>query len=64
MNDDALQKNNTDFPSGTGSPYYMKMETFTALIKHIEVKNQTARFHVSKTSSLYNWNSFGIIKDL
>ena len=64
MNDDTRQKNNTDFPSGTGSPYYMKMETFTALIKHIEVKNQTARFHVSKTSSLYNWNSFGIIKDL
>ena len=39
MNDDALQKNNTDFPSGTGSPYYMKMETFSALIKHIEEKN-------------------------
>ena len=54
MNDDALQKNNTDFPSGTGSPYYMKMETFSALIKHIEEKNQSARFHVSKTLSLYN----------
>ena len=38
MNDDALQKNNKDFPSGTGSPYYMKMETFSALIKHIEKK--------------------------
>ena len=44
----------TDFPSGTGSPYYMKMETFSALIKHIEEKNQSARFHVSKTLSLYN----------
>ena len=38
MNDDALQKNNKDLPSETGSPYYMKMETFSALIKHIEKK--------------------------
>ena len=38
MNDDALQKNNTDFPSGAGWPYYMKIETFHALIKHIEKK--------------------------
>ena len=48
MNDDALQKNNKDFPSGTGSPYYMKMETFSALIKHIEEKTQSARFHCQK----------------
>ena len=53
-NDDALQMNNTDFPSGTGSPYYMKIETFCALIKHTEEKIQSSRFHVSKTSSLYN----------
>ena len=52
MNDDALQKNNTDFPSGAGWPYYMKIETFHALIKH-----------VPKTSSMYNWNSLGV-KDL
>ena len=45
MNHDALQKNNTDFPSGTGSPCYMKMETFSALIKHIEEKTLSARFH-------------------
>ena len=54
MNDDPLEKNNTDFPSGTDSPYYTKIETFCALIKHIEEKIQSARFHVSKTSSLYN----------
>ena len=65
INDDALEKNNTDFPSGTGSPYYMKMETFSALIKHIEEKQiQSARFHVLRTLSLYNWNSLGVIKDL
>ena len=54
MNDDTLQKNNTDFPSGAGSTYYMKIETFRALIKHIEEKIQSSRFHLSKTSSLYN----------
>ena len=54
MNDDTLQKNNTDFPSGAGSAYYMKIETFRALIKHIEKKIQSSRFHLSKTSSLYN----------
>ena len=64
MNDDALQKNNTDFPSGAGWPYYMKIETFHALIKHIKKKKiQTARLHVPKTSSMYNWNSLGV-KDL
>ena len=36
MKDDTLQRNNTGFPSGTGSPYYMQMSTFSALIKHIE----------------------------
>ena len=54
VNDDALQKNNTDFPSGTGLSCYLKIETFRALIKHIEKKIQSARFHLSKTSSLYN----------
>ena len=54
MNDDTLQKNNTDFPIGAGSTYYMKIETFRALIKGIEEKIQSSRFHLSKTSSLYN----------
>ena len=54
MNDDPLEKNNTDFPSGTDSPYYTKIETLRALIKHIEEKIQSERFHVSKTSSQYN----------
>ena len=36
MKDDTLQRNIADFPSGTGSPYYMQMPTFVALIKHIE----------------------------
>ena len=44
MNDNALQKNNTDFPSGTGSSYYMKMDTFSALIKHIEEKSKVQDF--------------------
>ena len=44
MNDNALQKNNTDFPSGTGSPYDMIMDTFSALIKHIEEKTKVQDF--------------------
>ena len=28
MNDDASQKNNTDFPSGTGSPYIHENRDF------------------------------------
>ena len=51
--DDTLQRNNTSFPSGTGSPYSMEMTTFSALIKHIGEKFRCLRFHVSKTSSLY-----------
>ena len=43
---------------------YMKIETFRDLIKHIEEKIQSARFHVSKTSSLYHLNFLGVIKDL
>ena len=31
MKDDTLQRNNTGFPSGTDSPYYMEMPTFSAL---------------------------------
>ena len=38
MKDDTLQKNNTGFPSGTGSSFYMEMPTFSALIKHIFLK--------------------------
>ena len=63
MKDGTLQKSNTGFPSETGSPYYMELPTFSALIKHIEKKIQSVRYHVSKTSSLNVWNSLGIIKD-
>ena len=67
MKDETLQKSNTGFPSETGSPYYMELPNFSALIKNIEKKKkkiQSARYHVSKTSSLNVWNSLGIIKDL
>ena len=40
MNDGDIQKNNTDFPSGIRSTYYMKMEIFSALIKHIGKKTK------------------------
>ena len=53
MKDNILQRNNTGFPSGTGSPYYMEMPSFVALIKHIGKKFQSVRFHESKASSLY-----------
>ena len=33
MKDDTLQKNNTGFPCGIGSPYYMEKLIFTVLIK-------------------------------
>ena len=64
MNDGAPQKNNTGFPSGTGSPCYMKIETFRVLIKHIEEEIESERLHLSKTSSLHNWKPLGVIKDL
>ena len=59
MNDDTRKKNNTDFPSGTGSPYYMKMEIFSALIKHIEKKNKVKdfmcqKFHLCTTETLWS----------
>ena len=63
MKDGTLQKSNTGFPSETGSPYYMELPTFSALIKHIEKKIQSVRYHVSKTSSLNVWNPLDIIKD-
>ena len=63
MKDDTLQRNNTGFRSSTGSPYYMEMPTFSGLIKHIEKKFQSVKFHMSKTSSLYVWNLLGVIKD-
>ena len=53
MKDETLQNNNTGFPSETGSPYYMEMTTFSALISQINKKIQSVRFHVSITSSLY-----------
>ena len=53
MKDYTCQRNNRGFPSGTGAPYYMEMPTFSALIKNIEKKIQSVRFHVPKTSSLY-----------
>ena len=53
MRDDTCQRKNTCFPSGTGAPYYMEMLSFSALIKNIEKKIQSVRFHVPKTSSLY-----------
>ena len=58
MNDGALQKNNTDFPSGAGWPYYMKIETFRALIKHIEKKYKVQDFmcqkrHLCTTETLW-----------
>ena len=52
MKDGTLQKSNTGFPSETGSPYYMELPTFSALIKQKEKKIQSVRYHVSKTSSL------------
>ena len=48
MKDDTLQRNNTGFPSGTAAPNYKVMPTFSALIKHIEKKIQSVRFHVPK----------------
>ena len=49
MRDDTCQRKNTCFPSGTGAPYYMEMLSFSALIKNIEKKIQSVRFHVQKT---------------
>ena len=40
MKDETLQKSNAGFPSGTGSPYYMELPTFSALIKNIEKKKK------------------------
>ena len=35
MKDHTLQRNNTGFPCGTGSSYYMEKLTFSALVKHL-----------------------------
>ena len=51
MKDDTLQRNNTGFPSGNGSSYYMEMPTFSALIKYIKKKFQSVRFHILKKNS-------------
>ena len=48
MKDDTIQRNNTGFPSGTGSPYYMEMSTFSALIKHIEKNSKVQDFMCQK----------------
>ena len=42
MKDDTLQRNNADFPCGTGSPYYMEKLTFSALSKHVFKKGRNA----------------------
>ena len=42
MKDDTLQRNNTGFPSGTGSLYCMEMPTFSALIKHTKKKKNAS----------------------
>ena len=63
LKDDTLKRNNADFPSGTGWPYYMQMLTFNVLAKYIEKKLGNVRFHVSKTSSLYVRNHFDVKKD-
>ena len=41
MKDETLQKSNTGFPSETGSPYYMELPNFSALIKNIEKKKKS-----------------------
>ena len=51
MKDGTLQRNNTGFPCGTGSPNYMEKLTVIALIKYIFKKLQAMRFCVPKTSS-------------
>ena len=35
-----FESNNTDFPNGTGSPYYLETLTFRALIKKIKKKRK------------------------
>ena len=47
MKDDTLQKSNTGFPSETGSPYYMELPTFSALIKNIEKKKKNPKCKIS-----------------
>ena len=42
MKDDTFQVNNTGFPCGTGSLYYMEKLTFSALIKHVFKKDCNA----------------------
>ena len=62
MKDDTLQRNTTGFTSGTVAPNYKEMPIFSALIKHVEKKIQSVRFHAPKTYSLHLWNQLGIIK--
>ena len=40
MKDGTLQRNNTSFPSGNGSPNYMEIATFSALMKHIDTEKK------------------------
>ena len=40
MKDDTLQRNNTDFSSGTGAQNYKKILTFNVLIKYVEKKSK------------------------
>ena len=40
MKDGTLQRNNTSFSSGNGSPNYMEIATFSALMKHIDTEKK------------------------
>ena len=46
MKDGTLQRNNTSFPSGNGSPNYMEIATFSALMKHIDTE-KNAKCNIS-----------------
>ena len=63
MKDGTLKRNNTGFLSGTGSPSYLEMTIFSALINYFDKRLQSVRFYVSKTSSLYIWSPLDVIKD-
>ena len=58
MKDDTLQRNNTDFRSGTGAPYYMKKLTFSALVIHIE-KNPKCKISCAKNFISVYMKPFG-----
>ena len=59
MKDDTLQRNNTGFPSGTGSLYCMEMPTFSALIKHTKKKNASCKISCVKNFIAVRMKPFG-----